>query len=209
MKPLLITCTLYRFLHNKHIRHKNIRPGNILISDREVFISGFGLSPDWSDSDSDDPEGQPNALTRRYSAPEVIKGESRGFESDIWSLGCVYLEMWTMLRGGSMADLDAHLGEDGSYSSTDFDLEAWITIVDATPSQSSDSSSSDTPLTWIRSMLHHNPTQRPTARVIHSMIQKASTSPRAGDMFIGHCCISEDAESESTTSSDGDEHQDD
>jgi serine/threonine protein kinase len=37
-------------------------------------------------------------MTRKYAAPEVIAGEPRNSSSDVFSLGCVFIEMASALR---------------------------------------------------------------------------------------------------------------
>lgn len=44
------------------------------------------------------------ALTRKYCAPEVYEGEPRGRAADIFSLGCVFLEIATVIREKSLDD---------------------------------------------------------------------------------------------------------
>ncbi|KAI4644235.1 hypothetical protein J4E93_006135 [Alternaria ventricosa] len=169
-----------------------MKPSHILLKNREVYITGFSSSLDWSDRDGDESEGRPESITRRYAAPEVISYEAQSSYSDIWSLGCVYLQMWTILRGGSKDDLEAHIGDDRGYSSTDIDLEAWIARMEALPGPRSD----NLPSEWIRKMLQHDRKQRPTAHALRSMIQEASAELDAEHMFIGQCCLHEDKETE-------------
>lgn len=45
-------------------------------------------------------EGLPDSLTRRYAAPEVLANEPRNRSADVFSLGCVYLEMLAALGTG-------------------------------------------------------------------------------------------------------------
>lgn len=37
------------------------------------------------------------AFTRKYSAPEVVLQDVRGLSADIFSLGCVYVELFAAL----------------------------------------------------------------------------------------------------------------
>jgi serine/threonine protein kinase len=39
------------------------------------------------------------ALTRKYCSPEVYDGEPRGRAADVFSLGCVFLEIATVIQG--------------------------------------------------------------------------------------------------------------
>ncbi|ORY12388.1 hypothetical protein BCR34DRAFT_563690 [Clohesyomyces aquaticus] len=85
-----------RYLHEQRpvIKHMDIKPQNILVmygdSDHpHVILSDFGISS--SDSDPEGPHSKP--VTRQYCAPEVPEDAVRGRAADIWSLGCVFLEM--------------------------------------------------------------------------------------------------------------------
>ena len=50
-------------------------------------------SLDFSDDSVSTTTGRPSAWTIRYSAPEVLDSEPRNRASDIFSLGCVLVEM--------------------------------------------------------------------------------------------------------------------
>ncbi len=81
------------FMHLKKIRHKDIKPQNILVHHGSVIYTDFGYSLDCSKLQRSTTEGRPNALTRRYSAPEVLDFDRRNSLSDVFSLGCVFLEI--------------------------------------------------------------------------------------------------------------------
>ncbi|KAH7345916.1 kinase-like domain-containing protein, partial [Pyrenochaeta sp. MPI-SDFR-AT-0127] len=85
------------FIHQQTIRHKDIKPQNILIHQNSVLYSDFGLSYDFGDAGQSTTTGPVYGLTQRYCAPEVAAGESRNSKSDVFSLGCVYIEMYAAL----------------------------------------------------------------------------------------------------------------
>jgi serine/threonine protein kinase len=74
------------YMHEKGIRHKDVKPQNILIYQGAVIYTDFGASRDTT-------EGLPDFLTRKYSAPEVLDNDKRNFAADISSLGCVFIKM--------------------------------------------------------------------------------------------------------------------
>ena len=92
------------FLHDNKIRRKDIKPSNVLINHEEVFFAHFGVSVDWTELGHSTTVGIA-AMTPRYCSPEVAACEPRNSSSDIWSLGCVFLEMWTVLRGQTIGNL--------------------------------------------------------------------------------------------------------
>jgi serine/threonine protein kinase len=86
-------CSAVLYLHNNKCRHKDLKPGNILVKNNTVLITDFGTARDWSDRSRSTTIGKSGAYTPGYAAPEVVMCEPRNTSSDIWSLGCVYLDM--------------------------------------------------------------------------------------------------------------------
>jgi len=86
------------FIHKQTIRHKDIKPQNILIHQGRIIYTDFGIAFDATQQDSTTTTGRPNAFTRRYCAPEVASWAKRNRKSDIFSLGCVFIEILTILE---------------------------------------------------------------------------------------------------------------
>lgn len=85
------------FMHQRRVRHKDIKPQNILVHRGCFLYTDFGYSLDSSQFSNSTTEGQPDSLTRRYSAPEVLNNGERNSSSDVYSLGCIYLEILAVL----------------------------------------------------------------------------------------------------------------
>ncbi len=91
------------YLHRQKIMHRDIKGANILVDNHGVIkLADFGASKKIEDlatiGGSRSIRGTPN-----YMAPEVIRQLGHGRAADIWSLGCVVIEMAT---GGCRDGLD-------------------------------------------------------------------------------------------------------
>lgn len=84
------------FMHVRNIRHKDIKPQNILVHHERLIFTDFGASLDFSNGRATS-EGRPSIWTRRYAPPGVLEYESRDPNADVFSLGCVFIEMFCAL----------------------------------------------------------------------------------------------------------------
>lgn len=73
------------------------KPQNILVKRHdysfEVYIANFGIARAYETTEAVETDGK-TSFTRRYAAPEVVSQEVRGLSADIFSLGCVFLEIY-------------------------------------------------------------------------------------------------------------------
>ena len=86
------------YVHRKSWLHMDLKPQNILISGDRVLLSDFGSAYLVSNHDMGEMAGMRYAITPMYCAPELIGrgvSEAATWASDIYSLGCIFLEMAT------------------------------------------------------------------------------------------------------------------
>ncbi|KAH7075332.1 kinase-like domain-containing protein [Paraphoma chrysanthemicola] len=111
------------YVHNSTTKHMDIKPQNILVRLCEdefirwrIYLADFGLSRSFASQDHSQTDG-PTSRTPRYCAPEVYQYESRGRSADIFSLGCVYTEVLTVLAGDHPTDFADFRRGDGTDES--------------------------------------------------------------------------------------------
>jgi serine/threonine protein kinase len=100
--------TTLKYIHSTYTKHMDIKPKNILVCGNytggpdqyTVFVADFGIARSYQELNATETDG-PTLFTRKYAAPEVILQDRRGLSADIFSLGCVFLEMIAALSGTS------------------------------------------------------------------------------------------------------------
>jgi serine/threonine protein kinase len=195
-----------RFLHDSKIRHRDIKPENILVRGPEVYLTGFGISLDWeiltrSTTTVD------SAKSWTYCAPEVASYQKRNSSSDVWSLGCVFLEIWTVLKGATAQDLRKLMLEHSERSRYYENLDV---VVDwAARLSGVEVKSEEEVMKWIRSMLVIEPSTRATAQALSLSITKFGKKGKnkaSENKFCGDCCAQEHDEESSSESVSDDEN---
>ncbi|KAF8522265.1 Pkinase-domain-containing protein [Hysterangium stoloniferum] len=86
------------YLHERDIIHRDIKGGNILVDNKGgIKISDFGISKKVEDSILTGARLHRPSLQGSvfWMAPEVVKQTSYTLKADIWSVGCLVVEMLT------------------------------------------------------------------------------------------------------------------
>ncbi|KAH7074150.1 kinase-like domain-containing protein [Paraphoma chrysanthemicola] len=95
------------FIHGKNVKHMDIKPKNILVRQSEgnykVYVADFGIARSYK-SAAESFTDNPTSYTRTYAAPEVVMQDIRGYPADVFSLGCVFMEMLASMVSSPKSD---------------------------------------------------------------------------------------------------------
>ena len=87
-------CLGIKEIHKKNLIHRDLKPENIFINnDNKIKIGDFGIS---KKLDLNNRYAHTSIGTNIYMAPEMIKGEQYNNKVDIWALGCIIYELFTL-----------------------------------------------------------------------------------------------------------------
>jgi serine/threonine protein kinase len=134
--------------------------------------------------------GEPRARTPRYAAPEVERWDLRGWRSDVYSLGCVFLEICTALAGKSGEDIAEYLGtdeEDLIFQEHHEKALEWTQTLSGVHGRESNDLLA-LPIRWTSRMLQYRPSHRPYMTDVLDMMGK-DTRPMKHRRSIFFCSI--------------------
>ncbi|KAF2464385.1 kinase-like protein [Lindgomyces ingoldianus] len=113
------------YMHERRVKHKDIKPGNILVRGEEIWITDFGIAKEFLDQNSESVATHVEG-TLTYCPPEALNNKRRGRASDMFSLGCCFLEMATvMITDGKLEDLK-QLRKGKPYAESEQVILRWI-----------------------------------------------------------------------------------
>ena len=83
-------CLSIQEIHSKEIIHRDLNPNNIFIyKDYSIKIGDFGISKHCYSTKT-------YVGTQYYKAPEILNGNVYNNKVDIWALGCILYELFTL-----------------------------------------------------------------------------------------------------------------
>lgn len=169
------------YLHENGIRHKDIKPQNILIHINTLLLTDFGLS---ADAISDSTSFARN--TPRYCPPEVDDGYCRDEASDVWSMGCVFYEIISALRGSSIAELKTFFKKTGrrrlNFKDNPDAISLWLLAEVGPPAALGQMAT--TAMSLVSIMLSFAPEERPSSS---SLVQSFGNG-YAPSALYNRCC---------------------
>jgi serine/threonine protein kinase len=108
------------YIHKNVVRHKDLKPSNVLVKGTEIWITDFGSAREFSSTEPTTTDGTGRGFTRLYSAPEVIMMDKRGRKSDVFSLGCIFAEMATVSAKKSVPNFKTFRKRSTGFATADY-----------------------------------------------------------------------------------------
>jgi len=183
--------------------HGDIKPENILVihdsedgSRARFLLADFGSAklPPTASMASLGKE----ALTPKYCAPEWFKNEGkRGPPSDIWSFGCILMQIVTYIHDKTMVDFEAfrvgnsELRKDWTYHEILPVVNSWLRLLSMCRANFGPHIDWKKQIDIIAEMLLSNPEERPSSvDVISKMGVESSQTPLDGNTMSNSVSIS-------------------
>lgn len=172
------------YLHEQKVRHKDLKPSNVLLSRNNLWVTDFGTSTDFSLLSISATENGERG-TPKYFAPEVAAFKPNGRSADVFSLGCIFLEILTVVKYGILGPMRmSRPAMDGSFQSNLNSRQEWLQMLNA------ESPHYKHLLCEIEDMLDIDPQKRPTAFELKSRLAFIDQFrlPHETTGIFGFCC---------------------
>jgi serine/threonine protein kinase len=127
-ESFLCIASALEFLHRNNIRHRDLKPSQILLSPDGLWLTDFGYSNDMS-AYSNSATSNWDTMTYRYQAPERAAKGSCSRPEDIFALGCTFLEMCIRLTNSAAQTVKtwkSSTEDKWSFQENLDDLHSWL-----------------------------------------------------------------------------------
>lgn len=165
-----------QYLHEMQVIHPNLTAANVLVLHDRVFISDFVTVTRRATGNSR--STVPDNMF--YMSPEGIEGARATAPSDMWSLGAIFLQIYSVILGHSpraLPDLIRHSSKmSEELPPACLNLDSAYKWMDKLVSDSVVVAPDVEPLNWIRALMQWEPTERLTADQLVENIQHASST---------------------------------
>jgi tRNA A-37 threonylcarbamoyl transferase component Bud32 len=159
-------------VHKNKTSHKNIKPNNILVKGSNILLTDFSIARELIDEFTSSTQNGRSAETFMYCAPEAADDvNQRNRSADVFSLGCVFVEMATVLAKKSVAEFYhmRKVGETHAYFRTLDIVQSWMANHAVLPYSR-----------FIALMLSVNRSARPTVWLVKVLIETGGLDGKEG-----------------------------
>jgi serine/threonine protein kinase len=167
------------YIHGQKVKHKDLKPSNILLTRDNIYITDFGTSTDFAANLASETETGIRG-TPQYFAPEVAEYLPSGRSADVFSLGCIFIEMLCVASYIPLREpQDLRPNRDHSYHANLQQTLLWV-----------DSRLGRSPIALaIIEMLHADPKLRPSALDVFKGIRGVEHESFGSTwVMCGKCC---------------------
>lgn len=182
------------YLHNEQkIRHKDLKPSQVLVSANGLWLTDFGWSLDISKEDNS-VTSNGDRITLKYHAPERHAMEPCGRSEDIFGLGCIFLEVGIVVCKKTRELIWNPNKEQGwSYQANLDNKDRWLNHLRDHPTGIRFGQMK----ALIGSMLERNPGQRPSMSQVTRILKRLERESTGafqtrvesqGGTFFDRCC---------------------